>query len=1003
MFSKPLSFLPLSRKNGDQSSKIHMKNLHFWALAALLSHAAGTNPADSSTPATPPPTCNCTISRGNFTAPLPFLYANQTASAFYSYGNPAGASANTGIEEPNAMLVMLYEDLNTGNTSLITILDQAGDPDGGNVTLEINCLPDSAYVDVSDDFNELSGTPPTITGNFNWAPCCTDGGVIGGVGCGNTITINPTINSGISNFYFVYGDAAAPTYVILPASNCPIIINCGGSSCCEQTINAEAYQQNPSCPQSPDGSIDLVIPDQCVPNPSFLWSTGATTEDLSNLLPGNYSVTITDAANCTEVLNFNLIADANYPTPSISGPQGICPGQIAQLTLNQSYASYSWSTEQNSSSILVSSPGTYSVTVTNSGGCSGTASIEIVAYPPAIPSISGPTEICEGDTVLLDAGPGFANYQWSTGQSGQTIEVTEAGGYVVTTTNASGCQGFDFVILNSLQTDTTNLFLQTCDPQQAGTFTQVLSNQNGCDSIVISYVTLSSSDTTNLFLQTCDPQQAGTFTQILSNQNGCDSIVISYVTLLQTDTTFVFEQTCLSSDTGLVVQHLTNQYGCDSLIWIQTSLSAPEDCQLHAEVWGDTLGCQADQGSLHFLLEMGTPPFIWSWQKANSILNDSGSFNQTGQFLLPQLLPGLYAVQLSDANGLIFSDSIWIFKVDDISFHLQSSMDYHGFDVSCYGSADGLVYVEGLIGGLPPYQFTWSNSPSSDASFVSDVPAGWLIVSVQGSLGCTTTDSIYLSQPDSLSFVLQLNDPSCFTEGLGRIQATSLSGGVPPYSFSIDDGPWQISPSFDQLSSGQHELQVRDENGCTASALGYIDAYLPLTIDLGQDTLIDFGDSILLSPVVNISFDLLDSLYWEAVDCPNCFELVVVPLASSSYSVVVFDSLGCSAEDKINVYVKKDFKIFAPTAFSPNGDGVNDAFTIYGGRALERINTLQVFSRWGEPLFQAYDIPPNEPVLGWDGTYRGQLMNPGVFSWFAVLQFSDGGTKIIKGDLHLIR
>ena len=984
-----------------------MKKLLIGTLAVFLLPFQATNSSNISGPPLPPtpnpPSCNCTISRGNFTAPLPFLYSNQTATAFYSYGTPAGASANTGIEEPNAMLVMLYEDSNTGNTSLITILDQAGDSDGGNVNLEINCLPDSAYIAVSDDLNELTGTPPTITGNFNWAPCCTDGGVVSGVGCGNTITINPTINAGISNFYFVYGNAATPTYVILPASNCPIVINCGGNSCCEQAINATASQQNPSCPQSTDGSIDVTLPDQCVPTPSFLWSTGATTEDLNGLPPGNYAVTITDASNCTEVLTFNLIPNANTPSPSISGPQGICPGQIAQLTLDQSYSSYNWSTGQNNSSILVSSPGTYSVTVTNSGGCSGTASIEIAAYPPAIPSISGPMEICEGDTVLLDAGSGFSNYLWSTGQNGQTIEVTEAGGYVVTVTNASGCQGFDFTILNPLPTDTTYLTLQTCDPQQTGTFTQILSNQSGCDSIVISNVELSPTDTTYLALQTCDPQQTGTFTQIFTNQAGCDSIVISNVELSPTDTTFLFIPTCLDADTGIAVQNLSNQYGCDSIIWTQTFLLGPENCQLDAESWGDTLGCQTEEGLLSLLLHAGTPPFSWSWQEINSGLSDTGNFSQIGLHLLPQLPPGQYVIQVSDANGLVFSDTIQILKVDDISFHLQSSMDYHGFDVSCYGFADGSISVENLSGGTPPYQFIWADGSISDTPSFHNLSAGWTSVTVQGTLGCVTTDSIYLDQPDSLSFILQLNDPSCFSEGLGGIQIASPSGGVPPYSFSIDNQAWQTSPSFELLSSGQHLIQMQDENGCITSAAGYINTYFPLTVDLGQDTLLNFGDSLLLSPVINIPPDALDSLYWAFVDCSNCLELVVVPLATTSYSVVVFDSLGCSAEDGLNVIVRKDFKVFAPSAFSPNGDGLNDVFTIYGGESLERINTLQVFSRWGEPLFQAYNIPPNKSAWGWDGTYRGQLMNPGVFTWFAVLQFSDGSTKILKGDLHLIR
>ena len=69
------------------------------------------------------PPCNCMLTQGNFSAPLPFMSTNSSAVNFYSYGNPIGASANTGLEVSETFLVMLHEDTNTGNTSLIIILD----------------------------------------------------------------------------------------------------------------------------------------------------------------------------------------------------------------------------------------------------------------------------------------------------------------------------------------------------------------------------------------------------------------------------------------------------------------------------------------------------------------------------------------------------------------------------------------------------------------------------------------------------------------------------------------------------------------------------------------------------------------------------------------------------------------------------------------------------------------------------------------------------------------
>jgi hypothetical protein len=127
------------------------------------------------------PPCNCMLTQGGFSEPLPFMSTNSSAVNFYSYGNPIGASANTGLELSETLLVMLHEDTNTGNTSLIIILDLPNDGTGGDVDLTVNCLPDSAAVAVADDGGELFGSPPTITGDFSWVSCCTDGGVISGV------------------------------------------------------------------------------------------------------------------------------------------------------------------------------------------------------------------------------------------------------------------------------------------------------------------------------------------------------------------------------------------------------------------------------------------------------------------------------------------------------------------------------------------------------------------------------------------------------------------------------------------------------------------------------------------------------------------------------------------------------------------------------------------------------------------------------------------------------
>ena len=107
--------------------------------------------------------------------------------------------------------------------------------------------------------------------------------------------------------------------------------------------------------------------------------------------------------------------------------------------------------------------------------------------------------------------------------------------------------------------------------------------------------------------------------------------------------------------------------------------------------------------------------------------------------------------------------------------------------------------------------------------------------------------------------------------------------------------------------------------------------------------------------------------------------------------------------EEIWIQVDTRGRIYAPNAFSPNGDSQNDRFTIYGGPEVERINQLSIFDRWGSQLFHIEEIPPNDPSVGWDGGVRGELASSGTYVYVAEVQLSNGRTKMIKGELMLMR
>lgn len=97
------------------------------------------------------------------------------------------------------------------------------------------------------------------------------------------------------------------------------------------------------------------------------------------------------------------------------------------------------------------------------------------------------------------------------------------------------------------------------------------------------------------------------------------------------------------------------------------------------------------------------------------------------------------------------------------------------------------------------------------------------------------------------------------------------------------------------------------------------------------------------------------------------------------------------------------YKVFFPSAFSPNGDGSNDVFTIFGGPDLVRIKSLQIFNRWGNLVFQRNEMMPNENLNGWDGTFKGNPAPTGVYVYTAQLLMDDGKERQFNGSFVLVR
>ena len=119
--------------------------------------------------------------------------------------------------------------------------------------------------------------------------------------------------------------------------------------------------------------------------------------------------------------------------------------------------------------------------------------------------------------------------------------------------------------------------------------------------------------------------------------------------------------------------------------------------------------------------------------------------------------------------------------------------------------------------------------------------------------------------------------------------------------------------------------------------------------------------------------------------------------------VMVRDTNGCEASVSVRIFVRVPRITFIPNVFSPNGDNVNDYFTVFGRQNLINVQHLRIFDRWGEMVFQRENFTPGIPELGWDGRMANDNLMPGVYVYSAILEYDDGEVEVVRGDITLMR
>jgi gliding motility-associated-like protein len=129
----------------------------------------------------------------------------------------------------------------------------------------------------------------------------------------------------------------------------------------------------------------------------------------------------------------------------------------------------------------------------------------------------------------------------------------------------------------------------------------------------------------------------------------------------------------------------------------------------------------------------------------------------------------------------------------------------------------------------------------------------------------------------------------------------------------------------------------------------------------------------------------------------------LLPVNDLRVEATATDLKGCKAYRSSLIKVDKQYDVFVPNAFSPDGDGFNDLFEMHCGKSVKKCSSFRIFDRWGTQIYEANNFAPNDHNVFWDGQFRGKLMEVGVFVWLAEVEFLDGHLDVLKGDVTLVR
>ncbi len=913
------------------------------------------------------------------------------------------------------------EDLTgvASNTYSVTVTAANGCTTTGNFTVPENSfspaiasvLTAASSCAVSNGAIDLTINPPLVY-TFAWSNAATTEDQSNLAAGTYTVTVSA-------------GGGCTSTAVLMVPSNIPL----------PSLSNAIAAA---TCGQA-SGSIDLTVTGSVAPY-QFFWSNAATTEDLANTASGTFTVTVTAANGCSTVANFTI--PENVISPVINGtptPDNSCTVNNGAIDLTVGPATgytFLWSNAASTEDLVNLAAGTYTVTVNGGGACTGTASFVVASNAPS-PTLSNniAAATCgqaSGGIDLSVAGtPGPYGYNWSNAATTQDLANILSGAFTVTVTAANGCTALG----NFTVPENTVLPLISGIPTADNSC--VLNN--GAVNLTVGpatgYTFLWSNAATTEDLANLS---AGSYTVTVNGGGACTGTasftVADQTTLPQAAiATAATALDCSTTSTTLnsIVSGTPNP---TSFQWSSNGLPLGSTDKLSVNAPGvyllvvtdNVTSCTAS-ASITVTQSLNPPPVVVANPASLTCASPSqtltGSSTVSGVQLswativgtdttllgngatLSVSAPGTYyLIGVNPANNCANAVSVSVIA-DQAPPTANAGTP---FTLDCAGETAPL---NGSGSGAPSLAYQWATqgghfvSGANSAAPLIDKAGTYVLTVTNTANGCTGTDEVTILPEIPLAYASVIQ-PTC-QDGQGTVLVDSVTGLSDPILYSLNNSQPGSLSQFENLAPGTYTLQVQGGNGCSASATVTVNAPTLVQITLAPEATIGLGHSYLLDPGVNINSTEIASVTWTpsaGLECDSCLSTLAKPSSTTQYQVLVVSDAGCEARGNITLTVDKTRRLYGPNIFSPNDDGKNDVFTVFADPfSVVRIKSLQVYSRWGEQVFELLDFAAGDTNLGWDGTFKGQRLTPAVFVWQAVVVFADGKEELFAGDVTLQR